>query len=293
MKTRSSLVIAVVLGLSLLVLSGCGKHKGTHERTNVPRAAKTFSAFSSLKISYIDEYGEKKDLPFYRNEAILDMLSQLQKAEIPEDADPVEKHSLQKLRYALQQLYGKNADQSLFRAVALLRELADVKKPYAPDNWKRVELECHMVAKYVLSLCYQDGVGVPKDLDKGLNLLKEACFYDQFGCYGDRFGWGSDLDDVASPLAALEMSVRLLGGIDVNPHLVKGIVLLDYVQDNGNAIANSIQKKLYEVLPRDQSVFPERFQHYETPKRMIYGFEGVSVLDITKMLARERKSKEE
>ena len=297
MKTYS-FASALLLGLAFLMFPGCKqdtpKQGDKEEKEKAGPIVTDFTAFSSMEFPYIDEDGKKETITYYRNETVHEWVNEFLK-NIPEDADPVEESSYKKLRKAFQKLYGKDTKQDVVGAVALLRELADVKKPYTPENWKFKELECHTTAKYILSLCYQDGVGVPKDKAKGLALAKEACLYDHFGFSDGRLGWdGSDLDDVAHPLACLEMSIRLLGGIDVSPNFVKGMYLLDGVEDRGNAAAERIQDKLSEIFPRDLSKLPEKFQiqdisSHEDMIRAFNAFEGLSVLDLTKMMARERK----
>lgn len=298
MKTNY-IFLGLTLGLSLALFFGCDKLKNlqndatkqqqseqSEESAANQGSADSFTAFSSLDFSYIDEYGEEQKITFYRNEMVIELtkkINDFQKKQL----SSVEVESCEKLCNALDWLYGKNVDQNVSKAVSLLHELADVKKSYDQANWKQYEIMCHSVAKYILSLCYQDGVGVPKNPDKGLALLKEACFYDMLQWDRDKMpaGWENDLDDVVSPEANLELSVRFMSGNGLNPNFGKGMYLLDAAQDRGNAAANGIQMKILPIVKK----LPERFQN-RTPSFRL--FEGFSVLDITRMLAKEREEKE-
>ena len=291
MKTNS-IILRLALGVSLAVFSGCQKapkdvetpQKDQSEATAANQdSAESFTSFSTLDFSYIDESGEEQKITLHRNDLIIDLMKSIN--DIPKkDLSSVDIESCEKLSNALELLYGKNVDQNVSKAVSLLHELADVKKPYDQEHWKVYEIQCHSIAKYILSLCFQDGVGVSKNPDKGLALLKEACFYDMLQWDRDNMpaGWENDLDDVVSPVANFELSVRFLSGNGLNPNFAKGMYLLDAAQDRGVAEANGIQMKIMPIVKK----LPERFQN-RTPSFRL--FEGFSVLDITKMLARERE----
>ncbi|MCR5165418.1 MAG: SEL1-like repeat protein [Thermoguttaceae bacterium] len=296
MKTHSFL-FAVILGFSLLAFPCWGNPKEFPKmgpKQEVQPSAETFTAFSPLEFSYFDEHNEKQTIMFSRNDSVLNSLDQLLKKDIPDIMDPDGKRSLKKLRNALRLLYGKDTAQDTFRAIALLHDLADVKKPYSPKNWGLTELQCHAAAKCILSLCYQDGVGVPKDLNRGLILMKEACFFDQFGFDKNGIGWENNLDGAAYPLATLEMSVRFLGGIDVNPNFIKGLILLGWTDDQGNSVAHNIQETLSAVSSGPDDV-PEKFRQYKSLDSLIRAMEGFSALDISRMqiLERTNRAKEE
>lgn len=264
---------------------GKEKAKGkAKEKEKKAKSSKPFTAFTSLEFPYIDMDGRKNTITFYRNDSVNEFVDQItKKGNFDKKLNPNEKRLFEKLRTALQLLYGRNEKQDTALAVALLHKLADVKKPYTHDFWTKKELEFHAMANYFLSLCYQDGVGVAKDKNLALSLLKEACFFDQFKCEKDHFYWEEDLDDVAFPLATLEMAVRLLGGMDVSPNYLKGIALLEVANVHGNSVSPGIQMKLQVTTG-----LPERFRNYDSKESLSRSMEGFTAFEITQMRSREK-----